>query len=183
MLAIDTKFKVQMGSSGPTCCAHQSNGLTLVHILPTLDQHFAQVGIDRAVTVAVLDDHGIAVTTHVASTFHHTQAHISNRRALRGRVIHPQMGSPGLENRMQAHAETAGHSGKSKWRSQVGAAQTLPTQVVITAWFVSAGLEPHGLVSLVLVDEFSAQDLARFQGFTISLQSFVADREAVTFAK
>ena len=158
MATIDTEFKMQMRTRGPAGSANQANDLPLVDTLATLDQHFAEVGIDRAVTIVVLDHDGIAIAAHVARALHHAETHIAHRGPFGCGVVHAQMGSPLLQDRVKAHFETTAHARKSQRRSQIDAAQTLAVQVVIAALFIRCLLKPHGLVALAFVDKFCTQD-------------------------
>ena len=105
---IHPKLEVQMGSGGPTCGAHCTNGLPLLDRLAFADLNLAQVSINRGVVVAMTNDHDIAKATLNTRKLNNTIANSLSGRACWGSVVNAQVRFHGLEYGVQSHGEAPG---------------------------------------------------------------------------
>jgi hypothetical protein len=128
--------------------------------LALLDEDAAQVRIDGGVVVAVLHEHHLAKPALHAGELDHTVTDSAHRCAGGRRVVRPQMGAPGFQDRVEAHLEAAGHARELHRRRQEAAPQALAVERVVPP-FAAGLLEPHRLVRLAVVDEFGATARAR----------------------
>src|SRR6218665_1248757 len=151
--------------------------LARAHIYP------AQVGVDRDMLVAVLDEDDVAIAVLHAGKRHHAIAHAAHRSAGRGPEIGAPAGAPSLQDRRQAHREAAGRARELHRGAQVGAAHALAVWRVVGALGRPWLLEPDRLVGLAVVDELGAEHPAGAQRLAIGLQRFVDHREAVALAQ
>ena len=109
MYAVDTKLKMQMGASGPAGLPDGTDMLPLVDALATAHADAAQMRIDGGVAIAVLDMHYIAKAILNTSEFHDAISYRANGGASGRALVHALVRTHGLQNRVQAHLETARH--------------------------------------------------------------------------
>ena len=108
--AIDAELKVQMGSCGPARGAYRTDVLALRNVLALFDIDAAQVGIHGGLVVPVFDHHYIAKTTLHTCKVHGAVTDATHWCAGSGCIVHAQMGSPRLQNGVEAHFEAAGNT-------------------------------------------------------------------------
>ena len=174
---------MQVGPSGPASGAHGPQGLALRHRLTHTHINAAQVGINGFVAVAMRQRDHIAITTLLARCLDHTVTHTAHGGACGGGVIDPQMGAPGLQNRVKPQFEAAGHAGKSQGGCQISTTQALAGQIKVPPLGRGGLLEPDRMVGFAIVQKLRGQNLARAQGFSIGFERLINNREAVAFAQ
>ena len=149
---------MQVRPRSPTRCTRQADGLTLANFFTRPHQQLAQMRIHRSLPGAMLDKNHIAVAILRARKRHHAVGDGTRRRAGCGRVVHPKMGAPGFQNRVEAHRKTARNPGKLQGGGEEGAPQAIALRRVVRPFFRSVAgiMEPNRLVVLVATDELCA---------------------------
>ncbi len=109
MHTIHLELVMQMRPCGQASGADVSDDLSLLH-RRTVTHAFGEalhVGVEGAIAIAVLNDHGIAVTTLAPGQENLTIASTFDRRAARGRIVDAFVRADLVQNRMLAAVREA----------------------------------------------------------------------------